>query len=52
MSKPVFPLNPVHGQVYIDQNNVEWVYDIAPRAWFWIGPVLTFPVAQSGDNCK
>lgn len=51
MSKPVFPRNPFHGQIYIDQINSKWIYDIAQDAWLLIGPIITFPVAKSGDNC-
>lgn len=51
MSRPVFPSNPINGQVFIDQNNTRWIYDIAQDAWLWVGPILTFPVAKSGNNC-
>ena len=52
MSKPVFPLNPFQGQIFIDQNNIQWIYEISQDVWIWLGPVFIYPVAKSGNNCE
>ena len=51
MSNIVFPLNPIHGQTFIDPFNIRWIYDITEDAWIEIGPVLNVPLAKSGHNC-
>lgn len=51
MSKSTFPLQPIDGQQYIDQNNVKWIYDRLQNEWVWIGPVIKLPIAKSGNNC-
>ena len=52
MSKPVFPSMPFNGQQYTDQFGVRWIYRIDNDAWFWIGPVIDYQIAKSGNNCK
>ena len=49
MAKPIFPINPFPGQIFIDQNNIQWIYQVNQDAWVWLGPITTFVTATSGN---
>jgi hypothetical protein len=41
------PTVPFDGQVFIDANNVKWIWDEQQEVWSRVGAVIEFPVATS-----
>ena len=52
MGKATFPPAPFDGQIFVDNNNIQWYYDMTEDVWLWIGPILVFPIAKSGNECE
>ena len=46
-----FPKDPIHGQEYVDGDDIVWVYNEPTNSWTVIAPLLDIPIARSGNKC-